>query len=44
MTAFSNKRVKYDFSTNFGSIDDKQKEWGILIANELDDLKDFSSE
>ena len=44
MTAFSNRRVKYDLATNFGSIADKQKEWEILIANELDDLKDFSSE
>lgn len=44
MTAFSNRRVQYDFATNFGSIADKQKEWEILVANDLDKLKDFSSE
>ena len=44
MTAFSNRRVQYDFAANFGTIADKQKEWEILIANELDKLKDFSSE
>ena len=44
MTAFSNRRVKYDLATNFGRIDDKQKEWEISISKELDDLKDFSSE
>ncbi len=44
MTDFSNRRVKYDFDTNFGNIAYKQKEWEILIANELYNLKDFSSE
>ena len=44
MTAFSNRRVKYDMDTNFGMFTDKQKEWEILIANELNKLKDFASE
>lgn len=44
MTAFSNRRIKYDFATNFGTSADKQKEWELLIATELDKLKDFSSE
>lgn len=44
MTAFSNRRVKYDFDTDFGTNAVKKREWEILIANELDDLKDFSSE
>ena len=44
MTPFSNRRVKYDIDTNFGMFTDKQKEWEILIANELNKLKDFASE
>ena len=33
MTAFSNKRVQYDTTTNFGTIADKQKEWEVIIAS-----------
>jgi hypothetical protein len=44
LTAFSNRRVQYDTATNFGTITDKQKEWEILIAKELNSLEEFSSE
>jgi hypothetical protein len=36
--------VQYDTATNFGTITGKQKEWEILIAKELDDLKAFSAD
>ena len=44
MTAFSNRRVQYDIATNFGTIADKQKDWEILIAKELEELKEFSAD
>ena len=44
MTEFSNRRVKYDLSTNFGTIKDKQLEWEALIAKELEALDAFSAE
>ena len=42
-TAFSKRRVQYDTAANFGTITDKQEEWEILIAKELDSLKQFSA-
>ena len=44
MTEFSNRRVQYDIATNFGTNKDKQKEWEILIAKELEQLEEFSAE
>lgn len=41
MSDFSNKRMEYDASTNFGSDVEKQKEWEVQIQKELDELKDF---
>lgn len=42
MTVFSNNRIQYDIATNFGTIAIKQKEWEAIIAEELEELKEFS--
>jgi len=44
LTSFSNRRVQYDAATDFGAIADKQKEWELLIAKELDNLKEFGAD
>lgn len=43
LTDFSKRRVLYDTTTSFGTLADKQKEWEILIAKELDELQDFAA-
>jgi hypothetical protein len=44
MTEFSKRRVVYDRETGFATIPLKQMEWETTIANELEELKDFSAE
>ena len=44
VTGFSNRRVQYDITTNFGTIATKQKDWEMMISKELDDLKEFSAD
>jgi hypothetical protein len=44
ITDFANRRVQYDSETNFGMAADRQKEWEIQIAKELDELDEYSAE
>ncbi len=44
MTDFANRRAQYEMDTNSGSILEKHENWKLIIAKELDELKEFSSD
>jgi hypothetical protein len=44
LTDFANRRTQYDLSTDFGTLAAQQKLWEMMIAKELDDLKEYSAD